>query len=134
MSDECSLYAKMDIEREGSMSLCVVVNKSLNSQYCNDITSSCHIKEKRDIQTPVGSDLKGGYKGIQLEYTICKITNNEQAHWPCPFSIQHRTTMKVAKVQRKTNNIHINTSLEDISRDRPDAKDKDTDIIYFVYH
>ena len=85
----------MDIKREGSMTLCVVVNKSLNSPYCNDITCK---KEKRDIQTPVGSDLKGDNKGIQLEYASCEITNSEQAHWPCPFSKHPRTTMKVSKV------------------------------------
>ena len=124
----------MDIKREGSMSLCVVVNKSLNSQYCNDITCTCHKKEKRDIKTPVRGNSTGKSKGIQYESASCKITNvDEQAHLPFPLSNQHRTTMKVANVQRTTNNIKDNTSLKEISRDRQDAKDKGTEMIYFVY-
>ena len=73
----------MDIKREGSMSLCVVVNKSLNSPYCNDITCTCHKKEKRDIKTPVRGNFTGKSKGIQYESASCKITNvDEQAHLP----------------------------------------------------
>ncbi|XP_078309676.1 uncharacterized protein LOC111105840 isoform X2 [Crassostrea virginica] len=124
-SAECSLYTMMDIKKEGSMSLCVVVNKSLNFPFCSGITCTCNKKEKRDIHTSVDREFTRGSKGIQLESASCYITNKKHAHWPVPFSEQHRTTKKVAKVQRKTNNIQDNTSLKEISRDRQDAKDKD---------
>lgn len=126
----------MDIKKEGSMSLCVVVNKSLNFPFCSGITCTCNKKEKRDIHTSVDREFTGDSKGIQLESASCYITNNKDAHWPVPFSEQHRTTKNVAKVQRKTNNIQDNTSLKEISRDRQDAKDKGTEMIYivFVYH
>ena len=134
--NECRLYTMVDIKRHNSMSLCVIMNKSLDSFYCNTITCTCNKKEKRGIKSPVHETTNSGGNKIQLESASCYITNNKDAHWPVPFSEQHRTTKNVAKVQRKTNNIQDNTSLKEISRDRQDAKDKGTEMIYivFVYH
>ena len=94
------------------MSLCVVVNKSLNFPYCNIITCTCNKKEKRDIQSPVYETTNSGEDKIQLKSASCKITKGEHVYWPLPFSKQHMTTMKTETVPDKTKNSHYNTSFK----------------------
>ena len=132
--NECWLYTMVDIKSRNSMRLCVVVNKSLNSMFCNIITCACNKKEKRGIKSPVHETTNSGGNKIQLESASCKITYDEPVYWPLPFSKEHMTTMRAEKVPMKTKNSHHNASLKEISGNRQDLKDKGTEMIYFVYH
>ena len=132
--NECRLYTMVDIKRHNSMSLCVIMNKSLDSFYCNTITCTCNKKEKRNIKTFVYENKNSKGNKTHHKTASCEITYDENVYWHLPFSQQHMTTWKTEKVTRKTKNSQHNTSLKEISKEGQDSNDKGTEMVDYVYH